>query len=427
MGPFGSSIKVDTFVAEGVPVISGQHLHSFRLDEKPGFNFISSEHADRLRNANVQRGDVIFTHAGNIGQVAYIPANSRFDRYVISQRQFYMRCNKESIIPEFVVYFFKSVEGQHKLLANASQVGVPSIAQPVSYLRTVEIPLPPLSVQRAIAQVLGTLDDKIELNRRMNETLEALTHAIFKSWFVDFDPVRAKMDGRWRKGESLPGLPAQLHDLFPDQFVDSELGEVPKGWKVGTLGDVAGHPRRGVQPDQIEPGTPYIALEHMPKRCIALSDWDTEKGLESNKFEFKKGEMLFGKLRPYFHKVGVAPVDGVCSTDIVVVSPKSEDWFGLVLGHVSSDAFVEYTNAGSTGTKMPRTSWGEMSRYSIDIPPKHVAAAFTSCLGPFVNRIVSGIHESHTLTALRDALLPKLISGELHGKDAEKFIGRTAV
>ena len=129
---------------------------------------------------------------------------------------------------------------------------------------------------------------------------------------------------------------------------------------------------------------------------------------------------------PYFHKVGVAPVDGVCSTDIVVVAPKAETWFGFVLGQVSSDAFVKHTNAGSTGTKMPRTSWGEMARYDVVLPNDSIAVAFTDKIWPLVNRILAAIHESHTVTALRDLLLPKLISGELRIKDAERLAGRYA-
>jgi len=265
----------------------------------------------------------------------------------------------------------------------------------------------PTPIQRKIVDTLGTLDDKIELNRRMNETLEAMARALFKSWFVDFDPVHAKVEGRD------PGLPKPLAELFPNSFNDSELGEIPSGWKVGRLGDIAEHPRRGVRADQIALGMPYIALEHMPKRCITLSEWDSGEGLESNKFEFKCGEILFGKLRPYFHKVGVAPVDGVCSTDIVVVAPQDRPWFGFVLGHVSSVEFVEYTNTGSTGTKMPRTSWSEMARYEIVLPPKPVAEAFTTQVRPSIDRMIAGIHESRTLAALREALLPKLISGGL--------------
>jgi type I restriction enzyme S subunit len=224
------------------------------------------------------------------------------------------------------------------------------------------------------------------------------------------------------KGEGSVGLPKPLADLFPDSFEDSELGEIPKGWEVGTLGDVAEHPRRGVRPAQIRGEAPYIALEHMPKRCIALSDWGTGDGLESNKFEFKRGEILFGKLRPYFHKVGVAPVDGVCSTDIVVVVPQSPSWFGFTLGHLSSAEFVEYTNAGSTGTKMPRTNWTDMASYEIVLPPAAVAEAFTKQVRPSFDRIIAGIHESRTLATLRDTLLPKLISGELRIKDAERFL-----
>ena len=137
MGPFGSSIKVETFTPSGVPIISGQHLHGSRVNDEPGFNFISEEHAERLRGANVQRGDVIFTHRGNIGQVAYISDSSKYEKYVVSQSQFYVRPNPSEVIPDFITAYFKSPEGQHDLLANTSQVGVPSIAQPVTYLKSI--------------------------------------------------------------------------------------------------------------------------------------------------------------------------------------------------------------------------------------------------------------------------------------------------
>ena len=319
--------------------------------------------------------------------------------------------------PRFVYYFFKWMAPRIATM----DVGSANPTLNRNHVHPIEIRWPPVREQRAIAHILGTLDDKIELNWRMNETLEAMARAIFKSWFVDFDPVRAKAEGRD------PGLPKHIADLFPDRFEDSELGEILVGWEVGTLGDVAEHPRRGVQPEEIDPTTPYIALEHMPRRCIALSEWGAADGLESNKFNFERGEILFGKLRPYFHKVGVAPVDGVCSTDIVVVKPRAEHWLGFVLGHVSSEAFVEYTSAGSTGTKMPRTSWGEMARYPAVLPPENLAKTFTSQIQPSIDRIVASIHENHTVATVRDTVLPKLITGELRVLDAERTVQEVGV
>jgi type I restriction enzyme S subunit len=150
----------------------------------------------------------------------------------------------------------------------------------------------------------------------------------------------------------------------------------------------------------------------MPRRCIALSEWGTAEKLESNKSKFIRGEILFGKLRPYFHKVGVAPVDGVCSTDILVISVSEQHWFGFVLGHISSSELVNHTEALSTGTKMPRTKWQDIAQFEVVLPPSEIAAAFTRRIEPLVQQIITNVHQSRTLAALRDTLLPKLLSGE---------------
>ena len=275
--------------------------------------------------------------------------------------------------------------------------------------------IPSLPEQRRIAHILGTLDEKIELNRQMNETLEAITRAIFKSWFVDFDPVRAKMEGR------LPvGMDAATATLFPSAFQDSPLGKIPEGWKIGTLGEIAENVRQSVKASEIDPDELYIGLEHMPRRSIALSEWQTADELGSNKYRFRKGEILFGKLRPYFHKVGVAPIEGVCSTDILVVQPIDSEWFGIVLGLVSSDEFIAYTNAYSGGTRMPRTNWKDMSRYEIVLPQVEVSQKYTEFIRPFIERIIENIHQSRTLSQIRDALLPKLLSGEIRVDNVDK-------
>ena len=405
-------------VGEGLILEPPQVL---RLDEAPS-------RAKRL----VQEGDTVLSTV-RPGRRSMFFGKQADPEWVVSTGFAVLRPRKECIEPRYLYACVYHRAFTQFLVRREKGAAYPAVLP--EDIADAVIKLPPLPEQRAIAHILGTLDDKIELNRRTSETLEAMARALFKSWFVDFEPVRAKcrgdLDGRprWQRGGGAnhdspqqPGLPAHLYDLFPDRLVESELGEIPEGWRVGNLRDVAENLRRGVQPDCIAPNTPYIALEHMPRRCIALFDWGTAEGIESNKFEFKKGEILFGKLRPYFHKVGVAPVDGVCSTDIVVIAPRRHVWTAFVLGHLSSVEFVDYTNAGSSGTKMPRTSWADMARYEIALPPEPVAEAFNTLVQPLTERIISGIHESRTLAALRDALLPKLISGKIRVKDAEKFL-----
>ena len=375
------------------------------LDEREAQSFLL-EPGDLL----FARQSLVFEGAGKCSIFLGSGEDVTFESHIIRAR-----IDRDLANPNFFYYFFQSPSGRNAIRSIVEQVAAAGIRG--SDLAKLYVPKVPLPIQDAVASILGSLDDKIALNGQMNKTLESMARALFESWFVDCYPVHAKAEGRD------PGIPPQLADLFPSSFEESELGEIPSGWSVGQFGDVAENPRRGVSPNKIQPTTPYIALEHMPRQCIALSDWGAAAGIESGKFVFYAGEILFGKLRPYFHKVGVAPVEGVCSTDILVVGARSEDWFGFVLGHVSSEAFVEHTNAGSTGTKMPRTNWGEMARYPIVVPPEPLARAFTELVRPAISHILVSIHQSRTLADLRDTLLPKLISGELRLPDAERIVG----
>lgn len=164
MGPFESNIKVSTFVPYGVPIISGNHLRGYFLEE-PSYNYITEEHAEKLKNSVVYPGDVVFTHAGNIGQVAMIPNGCDYPRYVLSQRQFYLRCNTEKLIPEYVTLFFHSKEGQHELLSYANQTGVPSIAQPASNLKKISLPVPPLQIQEDWADLVRPIIAQYQQNK----------------------------------------------------------------------------------------------------------------------------------------------------------------------------------------------------------------------------------------------------------------------
>jgi type I restriction enzyme, S subunit len=393
----------------GIPLITAKVVKGGRI-EKPDEFIAEDDYEAWMRRGMPEAKDVLITTEAPLGEVAQLGS----ERVALAQRLIALRGKQGILDNTFLKFLMQSSGVQDQLRARASGTTVLGIKQ--SELRRVMLTLPPFTEQRAIAHILGTLDDKIELNRSISETLEKMAHALFKSWFIDFDPIHAKADGRDIT------FRLRLADLFPKSFEISELGEIPTGWHVGQFGDVAVNLRRGVSPKEIQPTTPYIALEHMPRRSIALTDWGTAAGVESGKFAFHAGEILFGKLRPYFHKVGVAPVEGVCSTDILVVGARSDNWFGFILGHISSVAFVEHTNAGSTGTKMPRTNWSDMARYPVVLPPEPLAKAFTERIRPFVSRILASIHQSRTLAGVRDALLPKLFSGELRLPDAERIV-----
>jgi len=353
-----------------------------------------------------------------------------------------VRLEQKKVVPEFLYYFFKSPLGRDSIYSIVEQ-GAGASGIRGSDLTNLDVLVPALPEQRAIVHMLGTLDDRIELNRRMNETLEAMAQALFKSWFVDFDPVidnalaaskeipaelSEKAQARADLGDKRRPLPEEIRTLFPDEFTyNDELGWIPKGWEVGLLRDIAENPRRGVQATDINAGTPYIGLQDMPQKSISLTSWGWSDEVTSSKFSFHRGEILFGKLRPYFHKVGIAPVDGVCSTDILVVLPKKDEWFSVVFGHVTSLEFIEYVTAASTGTKMPRTNWKDMGSYGVVVPGQSVTKKLTEHFQEYIVKILLNIEQNKKLSKLLDTLLPKLLSGEIRIPDAEKMVEELAL
>ena len=179
------------------------------------------------------------------------------------------------------------------------------------------------------------------------------------------------------------------------------------------LGDIAKEVRRSVQPDQIDPETPYFGLEHLPRKSITLSDWGNASEVQSTKLAFKEGEILFGKIRPYFHKVGIAPLDGVSSTDAIIIIPNEPEYFGLVLSCVSSEDFVSHATQSSQGTKMPRADWKVLVKYPILVPPKDILNKHNDFMRDIVGMIKNLIFANRNLRRTRELLLPHLVSGEV--------------
>ena len=433
IGPFGSRMKADRYVPNGVAVIRGNNISDTRT-LVGDLVFVSDETADELRSCNVFAGDLVFPHRGAIGQVGIVPSD-QLSRYILSTSLMKLTCNQDLVDPLFIFYFFRSQQGRQALLQNASTVGTPGIGQPLASLRSISVPVPPLAEQRAIAHILGTLDDKIELNRRTNETLEAMARALFKSWFVDFDPVRAKhalskvegAEGRpsASSGQAFPGLPKPLADLFPDSFEDSELGKIPKGWDVkpvGDLADVVG----GTTPSTKEPaywkgGTHAWAT---PKDLSGLSVpvlLDTERRITDAGLSqigsglLPAGAVLLSSRAPIGY-LAVAEIPVAINQGFIAMKPKKgvSSAFLLLWASVADEEIVSRAN-GSTFLEISKTNFRPIP---LVAPPTPVMHAFDDQAQPLYQRIVECARESRTLAVLRDALLPKLLSGELRVLDA---------
>jgi type I restriction enzyme S subunit len=305
----------------------------------------------------------------------------------------------------------------------------------ISHLR---ISFPSISEQEDIAWVLKSLDDKIQLNRRMNTTLEAMAQALFKSWFVDFDPVidkalaagnpiseplRKRAEARQALGDKRKPLPADVARHFPDRFVfNEEMGWVPEGWEVGKFADIARHVRSSVKADEVEGYDFYVGLEHIGKKNLFLYNNGSGASVSSNKSGFEEGDLLFGKLRPYFHKVCIAPCQGICSTDILVLRAKSSSLHSYMMLTAFTEKFVDYANLRSTGTRMPRANVKDMLEYAITLPSKKILDSFDGSLAPMWKKGMASVKNGQNLATLRDTLLPKLLSGQLRIPDAEKIM-----
>ncbi len=420
-GPFGSDLVSADYSHSGVPVIRGENLSGSRW-VGGDFVFVTPKKAEQLSANTAGPLDLVFTQRGanHYRQIAIVPADTT-QRFVISQSQMKMTVDRDKADPLFVYYQFRSPIQQEYLRRHAIQTGVPHTN--LSILRKVPLRVPSLRMQRAIAHILGTLDDKIELNRRMSETLETLARSLFRSWFVDFDPVRAKAEGR------NPGLPRPVADCFPARFVDSKLGEIPEGWEAGRFGDVVQLHR-----DQENPlAFPDAIFKHFS--IPAFDEGQTAKceygeSIKSLKSRVPANVVLISKLNPEIERVwlvDVRPGDrAVCSTEFLVLRARPPFTRGYAYCLSRSPLFRQQIEGLVTGTSKShqRAQVDSILNLSVIVPPSSIVAAFDRFADSLLARTLECRRESDTLAAARDILVPKLISGEMGVKDVDKFIGR---
>jgi type I restriction enzyme S subunit len=392
----GMAFRDINFSSKGLPVIKIAEIKSGISGQT---KFTDSTYDSKYL---IEKGDMLFCWSGqpetSIGTFWW-----QEEAGWLNQHIFKVLPNENIVTKDFFFYILQSLKSHFVEIArNKQTTGLGHVTK--KDLERIDVLIPPFEEQKAIAKILSSLDDKIELNRRINETLEAIARALFKAWFINFEPVSANMKNRPSESAS-----PEIAKFFPSEFENG----IPKGWTFGTLSDIAVNSRQNVNPNEIETETAYVGLEHIPRKNIALTDWGKSDKAESTKSRFKANDILFGKLRPYFHKVVIAPIDGICSTDILVIRPKNTYHFGETLIHFSSDEIIQYADRLSNGAKMPRTSWSDLAKFEIVIPTKKVSEEFSNFAVSIAEKIKSNIGENKNLEQLRDSLLPRLISGKI--------------
>jgi type I restriction enzyme S subunit len=398
-------------VGEGLIVEPPQIL---RLDEAPS-------RAKRL----VQEGDTVLSTVRPARRSMFFVKQSE-PEWVVSTGFAVLRPRKRNIEPRYLYACVYDRAFTEFLVRREKGAAYPAVLP--EDIADAVIKLPPLPEQRAIAHILGTLDDKIELNRRMSETLEEMARVLFKAWFVDFEPVRAKMEGRWRRGESLPGFPAHLYDLFPDRLVQSELGEIPEGWEVGTLGDLSQKPQYGYTASAKEEpvGPKFLRITDINK--LPWIDWTTVPYCEIEPEDFEQyrlhlGDVLIARMADPGHGVVVEEqVEAVFASYLIRFRLKDQAYIRYIQYWLRSDGYWQLVTSRHAGTTRASLNAQVLSSFQLIIPPKPIASAFSEIVNALRNKVVAAVNESRTLAGLRDALLPKLIRGEIRVKDAESFL-----
>ena len=392
----------------GTPLIKVGDIKDGVVATKPSY-CISAATNEEHRRTQLQGDELLITLVGEPGECVVVsPAMAGWN----PARAIAVVRLKQPELRTYLKAVLESSAGKHLIDAVLNTTVQKTLN--LKDVRRLPIPLPPSSTVAAISEMAEALISRIALLRETNATLEAIAQALFKSWFVDFDPVRAK-----QQGLAPAGMDEAMAALFPNRFNESVLGSVPNGWTAGVLGDVADIAKVQLQPSEFHSSMNYVGLEHIPRKSLSLSSWDTADGLASAKAKFSAGDILFGRLRPYFHKVVVAPFDGVCSTDILVCQARRRPYFGFVTMQLSSTSLIDYADRLSNGAKMPRIGWRDIAAYPVVIPPDQIAAEYTNAVTPILDRMNANVFQAQTLATLRDTLLPRLISGQLRLPNVE--------
>jgi type I restriction enzyme S subunit len=402
MGPFGSNITSNNFIPSGVPVIRGVNLSTYRF-KNSDFVYLSEAKADELKSSNASPKDIVVTHRGTLGQVGIIPENDAYHRYVISQSQMKLTCDEKIANPEFVFYYLKSPIGQRQLLINTSTTGVPAIAQPLSSLRRILVPLPSLDEQSAIAETLKSLDTKIGINERLNLELETLGKIIFKHWFVDFE---------------FPNEEGKPYKSSGGEMVESEKAEIPKGWsttelkKLGSI--VCGKTPPKANKEYFGGKVPFIKIPDMHSQLFIINTEDSLTD-EGERYQTSKNVPANSICVSCIATVGLVSItsrQSQTNQQINCIVPH-EEFYMPYLFYTMKSLKKELEDLGSGGSATFNVNTNTFSNIRIIDPKTEIVKEFYRIVEPLLLKLRANLIENHMLSQIRDSLLPKLMSGKI--------------
>lgn len=395
-GPFGTQLKASDYVASGTPVINVRNIGHGTVNEEK-LAYISNDTRDRLKDHIIEENDIVFGRKGAVDRHAFI--KGKYHKWFQGSDCIRMRIVSNRLYPRFISYYFLTHEHKSNIIQECSH-GTIMASLNQSILRLMKVPVVSFTEQKAIADTLSCLDDKIELNNRINKTLEEMAQAIFKSWFVDFEPFQ---DG---------------------EFEDSELGPIPKGWRVGTLDEVTSKFTTGLNPRKnfvLGKGTNYyVTIKNLSDNQIWLDDrcdkiTDEAISKINKRSDLKKGDLLFSGIgtigRVYL--LDVTPINWNVSESIFTLRPNnllsSEVLYMILL----SDDLQGYARQLASGSVQKGIRMGDLKKYLFPIPVPEVVEKITALLKPLISTVKLNQAQNRTLSAIRDTLLPKLMSGEI--------------
>lgn len=373
-GPFGSNLKVSSFVPVGFPIIDGANLKGYKVTDNIT-KFVTEEKARSLYRSIAKRNDVIVTISGTLGQIAYIPEDSQFQEYLCSQRQFRVTFDTSKVYVPYLVFYFHTYEGQNKILSFANQTGVPALSQPLKNFKKICLQLPELKIQRSIAYYIEILNKKINLNVVINKKLSEILQQHYQQYFYN-------------------------------GYIYTEKC---------SLSDISFYKKEKISTTSINTKNYFSTENLLPGKEGAIEASNLPATTQVTKCQV--GDVLISNIRPYFKKILYCMAECGCSADVLCFSPKKQELSAYLYSSLYSDSFFNFMVAGSKGTKMPRGDKHQIMTYPIYIPTENEINAFNMLALPILNQIENIRRENIRLSSLRATLLPKLMSGEIDVSD----------